>query len=103
MDRKCGSAKMPRFLASGWKEKDAQTCRHTRTRPHISVIASIRIYASRWRIERLPHRLEPEDNPGREPKVILRSAGELGGQVVRLNQAPMNPVEHLRIDAASEC
>ena len=25
MDRKCGSAKMPRFLASGWKQKDAQT------------------------------------------------------------------------------
>ena len=52
---------------------------------------------------RLPFGLEPEDNPGREPKVILRSAGELGDQVVRLNQAPMNPVEHLRIDAASEC
>lgn len=71
--------------------------------PTFPVIPSIRIYASRWRIYRLPHRLEPQDNPGREPKVILRSACELGHEVVRLNQAPMNPVDDLRIDAASEC
>lgn len=50
----------------------------------------------------LPSRLESEDNPGREPKVILRPACELGYQVVRLNQAPVNPVENLCIDAASE-
>lgn len=82
----------------------ADPCRRTRTGgPTSPVIPSIRIYASRWRIYRLPHRLEPQDNPGREPKVILRSACELGHEVVRLNQAPMNPVDHLRIDAASEC
>ena len=51
---------------------------------------------------RLPSRLEVEDNAGREPKVILRPACELGYQVVRLNQAPMKPVEDLCIDAASE-
>ena len=37
-------------------------------------------------------RSEPEENPGGEPKVVLRSACELRHQIVSLNQAPMNPV-----------
>ena len=43
-----------------------------------------------------------DENPGGEPKVILRAASELRQQVVHLNQAPMNPAGQLRIDAAPE-
>ena len=48
------------------------------------------------------HRSEPKDNPGGEPKAILGPTSELRHQVVCLNQPPMNPVDHLGIDAASQ-
>ena len=47
-------------------------------------------------------RSEFDQNPGGQPKVILRAASELRQQVVHLNQAPMNPTGQLRIDAAPE-
>jgi hypothetical protein len=39
-----------------------------------------------------PDRSEPEDYPGGESKVVLRSACELRHQIICLNQAPMNAV-----------
>src|SRR5260370_32108563 len=47
------------------------------------------------------YELEPNDNPGGEPKVILRTASELRQQVVSLT-APIEPVGNLGINAASE-
>jgi hypothetical protein len=47
-------------------------------------------------------RLEPNDNLGGEPKVILRTASELRQQVVSLNYAPSELAGDLGIYAASE-
>ena len=48
------------------------------------------------------YRLEPDDNPGGEPEVILRTASELRQQVVSLNYAPSEFVGDFGINAASE-
>lgn len=48
------------------------------------------------------HRLEPDDNPGGDPKVILRTASELRQQVVSLNYAPSELVGDLGINSASK-
>jgi hypothetical protein len=48
------------------------------------------------------YRLEPDDNPGGDPKVVLRAASELRQQVVSLNYAPSELVGDPGINAASE-
>lgn len=73
-----------------------------RERASDKALALVSIYASLWRIYRLPYRSEPDDNPGGEPKVILGPASELRHQIVCLNQPPMNAVDHLCIDATSQ-
>jgi hypothetical protein len=49
-----------------------------------------------------PNRLEANDDPGGDPKVILRTASELRQQVVSLNYAPSELVGDFGINAASE-
>jgi hypothetical protein len=48
------------------------------------------------------YRLEANDNPGGDPKVILRTASELRQQVVSLYYAPRELVGDPGINAASE-
>jgi hypothetical protein len=45
--------------------------------------------------------LEPENNPGRDARVILGCAAKAGNQVIALNNSPGKSVVELGIDSAA--